>query len=190
MTGAAPAGLALYGPPAVGKSTITARLAELDARFALFPVVKSGPGRTAGYTMVSADEFTERAAAGDFVFVWERYDSCYAVSASELARFAADGQVPVVHLGSVEAVQAVVAVAGLRWTVVQLWASRDVCRARARSRGTGDLAARLAAYDRTALLGPELAQLTLDTEKVDAAQAARAIQAAVFDRAGSAQGEH
>jgi len=171
---AAPAGLVLYGPPAVGKSTITSALTAFDAQFALFPVVKAGPGRTAGYAMVSGDEFAERAAAGDFVFTWERYDARYAISASALARFADEGLVPVVHLGSVAAVQAVTAASPLRWTVVQLWASREICEDRARHRSTGDVAARLAAYDQTTKL--DIAQLTLDTGLTSAAEAAQAIR--------------
>lgn len=172
-------GLVLYGPPAVGKSTITAQLTKLDPRFTLFPVVKSGPGRTIGYAMVSADEFAKRAAAGDFVFTWERYGSRYAVSTSELSKFVSDGRIPVLHLGSVAAVKAITAEPSPLWTVVQLWASRRVCVERARARGTGDLAARLAAYDQTIRLSDELAQLTVNTDTVTPATAARTIQAAV-----------
>ncbi|RSN05996.1 kinase [Streptomyces sp. WAC 05977] len=175
-------GLVLYGPPAVGKSTVTDALTALDPRFALFPVVKAGPGRTMGYAMITGDEFAERAAAGDFVFAWERYDAQYAISASALTRFADEGLVPVVHLGSVAAVQAVTAVPSQHWTVVQLWAGRDVCEDRARRRGTGDVAARMIAYDQTAKLVNDAVELTLDTSLTSPAGAAQAIRAVISRR--------
>lgn len=184
MTTAATAGLVLYGPPAVGKTTIATRLAELDCRFAPFLVVKAGPGRTDGYTMISANEFVRRAAADDFVFTWERYDAYYAVSKRQLTMFADEGRVPIVQLGVVPAVQAVTAFSALRWIVVQLWANRKVCEDRVRNRGTGDLAARLAAYDQTVRLDSRQAQLTLDTDQVDEVDAARTIQAIVLNHPG------
>ena len=177
----APVGLVLYGPPAVGKSTITDALTALDTRFELFPVIKAGSGRTAGYTMASGAGFAEREASGDFVFSWERYGSRYAVSASALVRFTNERIVPVVHLGSVAAVRAVTAVPPFRWTVVQLWVSREVCAERVRRRGTDDFADRVAAYDQTAKLGPDLTHLTLDTDTIGVDQAVRAIRSAVLE---------
>jgi len=172
MTGA---GVVLYGPPAAGKDTITAELVSLDPRFAHFPVVKAGSGRTASYRMVSDDEFDKLDRAGDFVFTWRRYDSRYAVSRSILDELAAAGTIPVVHLGSVPAIRAVTAITTLRWTVVQPWITRETCAARARARATGDLDARLAAYDQTERLGDDIAQLTIDTDKSTPSQAAQAI---------------
>jgi guanylate kinase len=175
MTGV---GVVLYGPPAAGKDTITAVLVALDAQFAHLPVVKAGSGRTASYRMVTDDEFDQRMVTGDFVFAWRRYDSRYAVSRSALDELA-KGAIPVVHLGSVPAVRAVTSVSAFRWIVVQLWIARETCEARARARNTGDLDARLAAYDQTERLGTDMVQLTIDTETTSSAQAAQAIRSLV-----------
>lgn len=177
----APVGLVLYGPPAVGKSSVAGALAEIDARFALCPVVKAGPGRTEGYVMVSRAEFADLARAGRFVVSWERYGAQYAVSVDVLDQIAAEGRVPVVQLGSVATVQAVTAAPAGRWTVVQLWASREVCEARARARGTGDVATRMAVYDQTVKLGDDMAHLTLNTGLMSVSDVAYAVRAAALD---------
>jgi guanylate kinase len=180
MTTTPPAGLVLYGPPAVGKSTVTSTLNRLDRRFKLFPIVKAGPGRSAGYTLVTAARFAAAAAAGDFIASWSRYGARYALSAPSLTLFARTGRIPVVHLGAVDILRAVTSVPTFRWTVIQLWATRDVCKRRARERQTADLPARLAAYDSTTRLTDDQAHLTLETDDLAPARAARIIRAAVF----------
>jgi guanylate kinase len=174
----APDALVLYGPPAVGKSTVTNALTDLDARFRLHPVVKAGAGRTAGYRTVSGDRFAELAAAGRLVVTWERYGARYGVARSALVAALDEGHVPVVHLGSVAAVRTLTATAAVRWTVVQLWARREVCAARARARATGDLAARLRAYDESARLD-DLAAITVNTGVTNPAETARRVRCAV-----------
>lgn len=176
MTGV---GVVLYGPPAAGKDTVTAELVALDPQFAHLPVVKTGGGRTASYRMVGDNEFDQRERAGDFVFTWRRYDSRYAVARSILDELATKGAMPVVHLGSVPAVRAVTSVPAFRWIVVQLWITRETCEVRARARNTGDLEARLAAYDQTEQLGNELVQLTIETDTTGPTQAAQAIRSLV-----------
>jgi guanylate kinase len=169
------AGVALYGPPAAGKDTVTAALTQLDNRFQRFPVLKSGPGRTAGYHMIGDDQF--RALDDrDVVFTWSRYEARYAITHSGLEEFARTDQIPVIHLGSVNAITTVTAVALFTWTIAQLWVNRAISEARAQARQTGDVPARLAAYDQTTYLGPELADLTLDTHTLSAGQAAAAIR--------------
>ncbi|HEX6359536.1 hypothetical protein [Actinophytocola sp.] len=176
---ARPAGLVLYGPPAVGKSTITTHLTSLDPRFVVCPILKTGRGRTAGYTMVSSASLAARAAAGDLVTTWRRYGARYAIARSVLTRIAGSGSVPVVQLGSVRALTAVTHVTALRWTVVQLWADRTVCADRARRRNTGDLDARMAAYDQTHQLARCQVNLHLDTGRISIPAAACVIRRAV-----------
>ncbi|MGH2941284.1 MAG: hypothetical protein ACRDLN_00705 [Solirubrobacteraceae bacterium] len=43
-----PIGVALYGPPASGKDTITRALTELDARYVHYLRLKAGSGRSDG----------------------------------------------------------------------------------------------------------------------------------------------
>lgn len=185
MTSTPPAGLILHGPPASGKSTITAELTKVDPRFQLFPIVKAGAGRTAGYTMVDDDKFAAREAAGEFVFRWARYGARYAVAASDLTAALRGDRIPVVHLGSLGAVAAITAVRSAQWTVVELWISRAECERRSRSRRTGDVAARLAAFDQTRPLPVGSAALVLNTEHATVTQAVDDIRQAVESRAGS-----
>ena len=168
-------GLVLYGPPAVGKDTITAELVSREPRFAHFPVIKAGSGRTTGYRLVTVDEFDKLDRAGELVVTWHRYGSRYGVAHSTLAELTSAGKIPVIHLGSGPAVQAVTALPPLQWTVVQLWASRETCAARARARNTGDFAARMAVYDETERIGDDLAHLTIDTDSRTPGEAAQAI---------------
>jgi guanylate kinase len=166
-------GIILYGPPAAGKDSITTALHQLDSRYALYHRLKVGPGRTAGYRM--ADEATVDALRANGDVVWEnrRYDALYVVDRPSLAQRLGNG-IPVVHLGQLPAVDAVTeAVPGSRWLVVYVWCPRDVAEERIIARGTGDTAARLAAWDATEPL-PD-SDLTLNTAQVLPLDAARQI---------------
>ncbi|SCG19746.1 guanylate kinase [Micromonospora echinofusca] len=166
-------GVILYGPPASGKDTVTAELQRLDSRYQQFRRLKVGSGRTTGYRMTTDADLAALRAAGDVVWENRRYGSVYVVDAHGLRRQLHDG-IPVVHLGQVEAVDAVRnAFPHARWTVVALTCPRDVAKRRLTQRQTGDTAERLRVWDETEPLA--LADLTIDTSKVPADVAAELV---------------
>lgn len=170
-------GVILYGPPAAGKDTITQHLTTLDPRYVLFPRLKVGPGRTASYRMATAAQLAALRGRGDVIWENERYGAVYVVDRTELRRRLAS-HVPVVHLGQLDAVEAVTrATPGADWLIVYLSCPREIARHRIAARATGDLAARLAAWDQTAPL-PD-ADATFDTSRMAPADVARAIHARV-----------
>ncbi|GAA2216784.1 hypothetical protein GCM10010429_45810 [Micromonospora olivasterospora] len=176
-------GLILYGAPATGKDTVTAELVRRESRLEHFKRLKLGPGRTTGYRMISAsqaDDLRHRPGA----ILWEnsRYDATYFVDRSGLEQLWTSGYVPVVHLGQVEAVEAITGdvETGASWTVVELYCRPALLRSRIRSRATGDEEQRFAAIEQT----PHLpnADIRIDTESVPATEAARMIVQRMFDR--------
>ncbi|MEV4758943.1 kinase [Micromonospora sp. NPDC049559] len=171
-------GLILYGPPAAGKDTITRRLHALNGRYELFPRLKAGPGRTAGYRMTTPDALNELRDRGEIVWENHRYGATYAVDRPELvARLAR--QIPVLHLGQVEAINAVIqATPEARWTVAFLWCPRETAEIRIKERGTGDTAERLKAWDETKHITAE-ADLTINTLVTEPDDAARGIDSYV-----------
>lgn len=170
-------GVFLYGPPAAGKDTVTQALTTADPRFRLFKRLKSGPGRTSGYRLTSDAELDAQVAAGEIVWENRRYGSRYAIDRATLQTMIADGQIPVVHAGQPEVVSTVQQAIPGRWIVAQLWTSREVAAARIADRQTGDVAARLEAWDTT----PHLAEadIDLDTSSLSPERAASLIQAIV-----------
>lgn len=163
-------GVVLYGPPAVGKDTVTAALTADQAGFVHYRRLKSGPGRTAGYRMISSDEL---AALPAHKILWtnHRYSAVYLVERDGLGDIWRDGGTPVVHLGQPEAVASVVrGTPDARWLVVDLHAPLPVLRKRIQARGTGDDDKRLAAAAQT----PRLAHpdLVIDTGLIAPAEAA------------------
>ncbi|MEY9961317.1 guanylate kinase [Streptacidiphilus sp. MAP5-52] len=141
-------GVILYGPPASGKDTITAALTSLDERFQQFARLKVGAGRSAGYRMGTAEQLQQLEAAGDVVYANSRYGSTYVIDRPGLdAAFGAG--VPVVHLGQVDGVRALLEGYQAGWTTVLLWCSRAITEARSQGRGDADTPARLAAWDAT-----------------------------------------
>ncbi|MEU8070658.1 kinase [Micromonospora sp. NPDC049151] len=163
-------GVILYGPPASGKDTITAALHRLDAHYQQFERLKVGPGRTDGYRMTTEAELTALRASGDVVWENRRYGSVYVVDRPGL-RQQLDDAVPVVHLGQVEAIDAVrQAFPDVRWTVVALICPRDVAEQRIVRRGTGDTWERLRAWDETA--PTSTADITIDTSQAKPDEAA------------------
>lgn len=164
-------GVILYGPPASGKDTITAALHDLDPRYQHFPRLKYGPGRTTGYRMVDAGQLTAlRSKPGEIIYENSRYGAVYVIDRTHLLDMARAGLVPVIHLGQPNGVDAVTALAGVRWTVVELCCPRPVAAARIAARNTEDTAERLTAYDATPrLAAPDLCIDTGRTQPHDAA---------------------
>lgn len=108
--------------------------------------------------------------SGDIIWENRRYDALYLVDRASLAKMVAVC-VPVLHLGQTEAVKAITAaVPTMQWVVVWLWCPRDVAAERIAERGTGDVAARLRAWDETEPL-PN-ADISINTADVSAVEAA------------------
>ncbi|TDB81563.1 kinase [Micromonospora sp. KC721] len=169
-------GLILYGAPATGKDTVTAELVSRKSQFEHFKRLKVGPGRTTGYRMISsrqADDLRQRP--GEILWENSRYGATYFVDRSGLEQLWDLGHLPVVHLGQVEAVEAITgdAKSGANWTVVELYCRPAILRDRIRSRATGDDEQRFAAIEQTPRL-PE-ADIRIDTELVSATEAAEMI---------------
>lgn len=182
-------GVILYGPPAAGKDTVTAALTELNSRYAQFARLKVGSGKSADYRMGTAKQLHELEAAGDVVYTNTRYGNTYAIDRPGVdAAFAAG--VPVVHLGQVDGIRALVDGYLADWSVVLLWCPREVTEQRSAGRGDIDTAARLAAWDATREdlnARPGTAwDLTVDTTVVAPQDAARLIDQLLAQRAGAA----
>jgi guanylate kinase len=119
-------GVILYGPPAAGKDTITEALHRLDHRYSLFRRLKVGAGKTAGYRMTTDAALRELRKSGDLIWENSRYGAVYAVDRPALLGHLAAGS-PVLHLGQVEAIDAVIkATPDAHWTVVYVWCPREI----------------------------------------------------------------
>lgn len=158
-------GVILYGPPASGKDTITHALHLRDASFVQFKRLKCGTGRTTGYRMISHEELTETRRRGDVLWENSRYGSTYVIDRDYLLQQINKGTVPVVHLGQVESVDAVVNGVPLTWTVVELVCPREIARQRITERQTGDTEERLIAFDATKRIPTP--DLVIDTSTVE-----------------------
>ncbi|MGW5228672.1 hypothetical protein ACWEP5_27505 [Nocardia niigatensis] len=170
--------IAMYGPPAAGKDTVTAALATFGKEFRHYHRMKVGAGRTAGYRMASLADLDHLLSAGEVIYSNSRYGSTYIIDRAELNRMFGEGQIPVLHVGQPEAIDALLAAApSIRWVVVELWCPRDVAAARAAARGTDDVAERLAAWDATPRL--TVADVRIDTTSVEPDWAAGQIVDAV-----------
>ncbi|MFI1377278.1 guanylate kinase [Streptomyces longwoodensis] len=183
-------GVVLYGPPASGKDTVTAALTELRPRYRQFARLKVGSGKSAGYRMGTAEQLRALEAAGGVVYVNSRYGNTYVLDRPGLdAGFAAG--VPVVHLGQVEGVRALVdGYAAADWLLVLLWCPRETTAERSAGRGDSDTTARLAAWDATREdleAHPGMAwDLTVDTTQASPQDAAWLIDQLLAQRAGAA----
>lgn len=182
-------GVILYGPPASGKDTVTAALSELDSRYAQFARLKVGTGKAAGYRMGTAEQLRELEATGDVVYANARYGNTYVIDRPGVdAAFAAG--VPVVHLGQVDGIRALVDGYLAEWSVVLLWCPREVTEQRSMGRGDSDTAARLAAWDATQAdldAHPGMVwDLTVNTTASAPQDAARLIDQMLAQRAGAA----
>ncbi|MFF3558272.1 guanylate kinase [Streptomyces tsukubensis] len=171
-------GVILYGPPASGKDTVTAALTKLNSRYAQFARLKVGAGKSAGYRMGTVEQLRELEAVGDVVYANVRYGNTYAIDRPGVENAFAAG-VPVLHLGQVDGIRALVDGYPADWVVVLLWCPREVTGQRSAGRGDGDTAARLAAWDATREdldEHPGTAwDLTIDTTEASPQDAARLI---------------
>ncbi|GGN96847.1 hypothetical protein GCM10011579_098720 [Streptomyces albiflavescens] len=172
-------GILLYGPPASGKDTITTALRELNPAYDAFERLKVGSGRTRGYRMGSADQLTELEERGDVIYRNDRYGNIYLVDRPGLVQAMQGGRIPILHLGQVAGLEAVVDGFPASWTSVLLWCSRASTAIRSKGRGDSDTEARLAAWNATAKdirARPEFSwDLRLDTDTASPAEAAQEI---------------
>ncbi|NXY94475.1 guanylate kinase [Streptomyces sp. BR123] len=144
-----PSAVILYGPPAAGKDTITQALADLEAGYAQFRRLKVGSGKTDSYRMGSAEELAALEEAGQVIYSNSRYGNVYVVDQPGLDEMVAAGLTPVLHLGQIDGVQAVIDAYPARWTTVLLWCTREETATRSAGRGDADTEARLAAWQAT-----------------------------------------
>ncbi len=173
-------GLILYGPPAAGKDTVTRALRAADPDYQLFSRLKVGAGKSAGYRIGTAEQLARLEAAGDVIYQNSRYGNTYVVDRQGMDEAFAAG-IPVVHLGQIEGIHALVKGYPADWSVVLLWCSREMTEARSAGRGDADTEARLTAWDAT-LADVEahprqVWDLSVDTSSVDPAEAAGLINA-------------
>lgn len=182
-------GVVLYGPPASGKDTVTTALTQLSTSYAQFARLKVGTGKATGYRMGTPEQLHELEAAGDVVYANTRYGNTYVIDRPGVdAAFAAG--VPVVHLGQIDGIRALLDGCPADWSVVLLWCSREVTEQRSAGRGDSDTTARLAAWDATREdldAHPGAAwDLTIDTTEASPQDAARLIDQLLAQRAGAA----
>lgn len=166
-------GVILYGPPASGKDTITGELVSMNAAYRLFERYKHGAGRTIGYRSISESDLARLRSSDDIIWENSRYDSVYVIDRTSLESELAE-HIPIIHLGQVAAVRAVVNdFPDAAWTVAALCCPRDIAIQRIRDRGTGDTEARVKAWDETIpLQHPDIA---INTAQYSALNAARMI---------------
>lgn len=125
--------------------------------------------------MVSSDEFDKLLDAGALIWSNARYGARYAIDKPGLLQLLDAGCIPVVHAGQPGVITAVTnATPNVRWVTVELRTDRATARARIEGRATGDLNARLQAWDETVALAT--AELTIDTASTPPDVAAAAIR--------------
>ncbi|NRQ36629.1 guanylate kinase [Nonomuraea sp. NN258] len=170
-------GIVLYGPPASGKSTTTAALAELDPRFVLLRKLKAGNQRGTEYDFVDAELLAQLRSTERLLVETHRYGNTYAIDRGQVEQLVLAGQVPIVHMGNIPDIRRLVAADP--WLLVLLWVSREICEQRSRHRGDSDTAKRLKAWDETMedlqTHGRDVFSLAVHTDQATPEQVARRI---------------
>lgn len=176
-------GVMLYGPPASGKNTITSALTCLDDRFTLFERLRAALAPKAGYRNISAAEADALAAQGQIIYENLRYGNRYIVDRGEIERLTSAGLFPVLHLGQIDGIRAVMIGSG-QWLAVRIHCARDTTLKRSHERGDTNTPDRAAAWDETA---DDLARneafpfaMTLDSDQLSAHDSAALIARAFF----------
>ncbi|MFF3671089.1 nucleoside/nucleotide kinase family protein [Microtetraspora malaysiensis] len=187
-----PRGIVLYGPPASGKSTITAALADTDPQFTLLRKLKVGTGRTDEYDFVTAEHLEQLREAGRLLVETRRYGNTYAVDACTVEAMAEADQIPIVHVGSVADLHQLTDSGG-DWLRVRLWVPRELCEQRSQSRGDTDTDKRLQAWDEAQTdlnVHAETAtfDLSISTQDAEAVVVAREIAGAFAALAAEGEG--
>jgi len=172
-------GIILYGPPAVGKDTVTRALTAIGGRYEHFRRLKIGAGRGLGYRITTQAALSALCERGDVLYANSRYGATYVIDRDELDNIAGRGHVPVLHLGQVGGITAVTTGYPLSWLVVALWCSREETEQRLVGRQDSRIAERLAAWDETLadFRSADLAifALTLNTAAIEPGLAAKVI---------------
>ncbi|MGY4101310.1 kinase [Nocardia sp. R16R-3T] len=118
------------------------------------------------------------AEHGQIIWQNERYGSRYVIDRGHLLEMISADAIPVIHAGQPEVISAVrSAFPQTTWIIAQLWCPPDIARSRIVERGTGDVDARLAAWEATPLL--EDAHLNIDTSLSAPTESADAIRRAM-----------
>ncbi|WP_202638438.1 hypothetical protein [Bailinhaonella thermotolerans] len=152
---------------------MTKALNNLDDNYALFRRLKVGSGRMSEYRPLSEAGLSDLRASNEVIWENHRYGNAYVVDRPSLVRSLSE-QIPILHLGQVEAIRHVKdAVPHARWLVVYLSCPREVAEQRIKERATGDTTERLRAWDETEPL--EGADMVIDTSVVEPDDAARKI---------------
>lgn len=166
--------IVLYGPPAVGKDTITRALAALDPTYQLFPLLKAGVGRSRSYRMVPLHQLGALASAGDLILRWNRYGSTYAVDRSGIEAALVE-YMPVLHFAERYHVETLLeATKSIRWLVIGLTCPRAIAAERLAERDPEDVERRLVVFDQVEPIG-DLGEYQLDTSTVSPQGAAERI---------------
>lgn len=119
-----PSGILLFGAPASGKDTVTHALSALDDRYVHFQRLKAGEGRTEGYRVCTREQIDDLRDRGLIVYENVRYDSLYAIDRPALEALLAQDLIPVVHLGQLDGVYALIRHPAL-WLPVLLHCRRE-----------------------------------------------------------------